>query len=132
MAMFDCPECGKSISNTALSCPNCGYQLKSANVQYKIITPGRGFGITSMIMGILSIVYGFITLSSVTGMPNPSSSDSYFASIIPITFALLSLIFGFFSYSRGYNKGPQKTGIILGVFTLVLCITFICTAIIAD
>lgn len=132
MAMITCPECSKDISNTAISCPNCGYQLKSTNVQYKIIKPGRGFGITSMIMGILSAVYGFITLGSVVEMSNSSSSDAYFASIIPITFAILALIFGIVSHYRGYRKGIQKTGVILGTITLILCIVFVCTAIIVD
>lgn len=28
MAMIKCPECGKEISDQAVSCPNCGYVLK--------------------------------------------------------------------------------------------------------
>lgn len=28
MALIKCPECGKEISDTAKSCPNCGYSLK--------------------------------------------------------------------------------------------------------
>lgn len=28
MAMIKCPECGKEISETAESCPNCGYKLQ--------------------------------------------------------------------------------------------------------
>jgi len=27
MALVECPECKKSISDTAESCPSCGYQL---------------------------------------------------------------------------------------------------------
>lgn len=27
MAMMNCPECGKEISNSAVSCPNCGYVI---------------------------------------------------------------------------------------------------------
>lgn len=27
MALINCPECGKEISNNAKSCPNCGYSL---------------------------------------------------------------------------------------------------------
>jgi len=27
MALIQCPECGKSISNQAVSCPSCGYPL---------------------------------------------------------------------------------------------------------
>ena len=27
MALIKCPECGKEISDTAKSCPNCGYMI---------------------------------------------------------------------------------------------------------
>lgn len=29
MALFPCPECGKNISDKAISCPHCGYVLKA-------------------------------------------------------------------------------------------------------
>ena len=29
MALFNCPECGREISDTAKQCPHCGYTLKS-------------------------------------------------------------------------------------------------------
>ena len=25
MALVNCPECGKEVSESAVSCPNCGY-----------------------------------------------------------------------------------------------------------
>lgn len=28
MALINCPECNKQISDTIKSCPNCGYELK--------------------------------------------------------------------------------------------------------
>ena len=28
MALIECPECKKEISDSAASCPHCGYQLK--------------------------------------------------------------------------------------------------------
>ena len=27
MALFKCPECGRQISNKAVSCPGCGYPI---------------------------------------------------------------------------------------------------------
>ena len=33
MALIKCPECRKDISNIAVTCPHCGYKLKS--------TPGK-------------------------------------------------------------------------------------------
>lgn len=35
MALIKCPECGKEISDTAKSCPNCGYEKER---QSKILT----------------------------------------------------------------------------------------------
>ena len=28
MALINCPECGKEISDQVKNCPNCGYPLK--------------------------------------------------------------------------------------------------------
>lgn len=38
MALIECPECGKEVSDTAKKCPNCGYTLKKsiiANPKFK-------------------------------------------------------------------------------------------------
>lgn len=35
MALITCPECGKQVSNSASSCPNCGYPI-AANCSTKI------------------------------------------------------------------------------------------------
>lgn len=43
MALIGCPECGKEISDTAISCPHCGYQLQhgsSNNLNESSITGG--------------------------------------------------------------------------------------------
>ena len=34
MSMIKCPECGKEISDNALACPNCGYQLHKKKKGY--------------------------------------------------------------------------------------------------
>lgn len=36
MALIQCPECGKKISDKALSCPNCGFPL---NIETESVTP---------------------------------------------------------------------------------------------
>ena len=28
MALINCPECGKEVSDKATNCPNCGYPLE--------------------------------------------------------------------------------------------------------
>lgn len=42
MALIKCPECGKEISDTVKSCPNCGYRIKRPknNVKRKPIIIG--------------------------------------------------------------------------------------------
>lgn len=30
MALIKCPECGREVSDTAPTCPHCGYQLKKS------------------------------------------------------------------------------------------------------
>ncbi len=46
MALINCPECGKEISDTAKNCINCGYVLKeesnTAQPQTVIIAPQKG------------------------------------------------------------------------------------------
>ena len=45
MAMIQCPECGKEISDTAKACPNCGYPLQKEKKQLSI----KKIGIVAMI-----------------------------------------------------------------------------------
>ncbi len=33
MALINCPECSKQISDKAVSCPNCGYPLNATSFQ---------------------------------------------------------------------------------------------------
>ena len=35
MALINCPECSREVSDTALACPHCGYQLKKPQVKAK-------------------------------------------------------------------------------------------------
>lgn len=62
MSLIKCPDCGKNVSNQAISCPNCGYPiskeahiLKNLNIQKKynsIIIKER----TMKIFGIIAII----------------------------------------------------------------------------
>ncbi len=33
MALIKCPECGKEVSELAVSCPNCGFTINKSNEQ---------------------------------------------------------------------------------------------------
>jgi len=48
MALISCSECGKEISDQAVSCPNCGYPMKEQALKENIGGQNVGvFDITS-------------------------------------------------------------------------------------
>lgn len=64
MALIKCPECGQEISDTAKSCPHCGYKIaKKMEIDKRKI-----FAIVVAILCILAIIFGVKHLSG--GMPN--------------------------------------------------------------
>ena len=36
MALINCPECGRQVSDQAAACPECGYPIRK--VEYKFVT----------------------------------------------------------------------------------------------
>ena len=114
-----CSKCGKEAMEEAIVCTGCGCPFNDPpSIQYKKIIPGRGFGISSMVMGILGVLYGFTALNSVYTMPEYTSISTG----LPIILAVLALVFGSISRNRGYKKGQEKAGIVLGVVSLALYI----------
>lgn len=61
MAMINCPECGKEISDSAISCPNCGYSIlkkrrrKKLSIRKNIIFDA----IANSVIGCLFILFLF-------------------------------------------------------------------------
>ncbi len=73
MALINCPECGKEVSDSATTCPHCGYGLKKEKTKQKTILVSGGLSskITAtnaiaLIMHIALIVLLFIDLIKVT------------------------------------------------------------------
>lgn len=65
MALIQCPECNKSISDTAEKCPHCGYSLAERKEFVKVVKPlsnkqktGYGKASVGMICGIAMIAIG--------------------------------------------------------------------------
>ncbi len=76
MALIACPECKKKISDTAGSCPNCGYKITPEKVtEIKKQEQQAQKGCT---IGCLSIIVIFFALFlfGVFSSPSTSSSDS--------------------------------------------------------
>ena len=69
MALINCPECKKEVSNTAGACPNCGYPINfEAKKQKK-----RKNGITFFLLVLLSIL--IIIYVRITNEPYNSRSN---------------------------------------------------------
>ena len=74
MALINCPECSKNISDQATSCPNCGHPIKNNESQRvktsedSVLTRNRGCAdiILFAFLGIILII-AFITFISLIG-----------------------------------------------------------------
>lgn len=83
----------------------------------KVRTPGKGFAIASMVLGIIAIL---------------SLSDFYF-SVGEFVFPLLALVFGFVARTSGYKQGLSTIGIVLGgVAAVIWLITLVLFLIMPD
>lgn len=52
MALINCSECGKEISDKAKTCPNCGYKLK----RIKSISPRMKVAILSVSAVVIVVI----------------------------------------------------------------------------
>ena len=57
MALMECPECAKSISDTAESCPSCGYQQKKRSSGGK--STRMALLTVAVCLGIFGAIVGF-------------------------------------------------------------------------
>ncbi|MBQ3356851.1 MAG: zinc ribbon domain-containing protein [Oscillospiraceae bacterium] len=133
MALLNCPECGKEISDQALSCPHCGYPLQqdSMVVVVKKKSPGRGFGIAGLVLGILGVVYSWVfLLSAITG--NIQKEMVYF-NIPPLLmiaiFGILALVFGIIARKQGHKATKSSAAITMGIITIAACLAILLIAI---
>jgi hypothetical protein len=97
MALINCPECGKEISDKALSCPQCGCPISSNNGNNNIkptplkakkedddkviiVNKGSNYGIGCVILFVLAIIPLFFIVYDIYQQPaekmyEPSKCD---------------------------------------------------------
>lgn len=114
MALINCIECGKEISDKARFCPNCGIPLKKK---------GRGFAIASLVLGIIACVYTLPVITAIVESRIDVMSKISMAIYIMI-FGILALIFGLVSHTKGCKLKKKTAGVILGAIST--CILLIC------
>ena len=90
-------------------------------------TPGKGFAITSMIMGIFALLYSFEQIGGLLGLLlyplqpfyDYSSGATALANALSglsggAIFVTLALVFGVVARSKGYQRDMSTAGLILG------------------
>lgn len=78
MAIVKCPECGKEISDSAVSCPNCGKPLQHlSKVSSEPIPPKKKSGtFKKILIGIAVVFVGMIVLGMIVGDDQKTSSSN--------------------------------------------------------
>lgn len=69
MALINCPECGKEISDSTKICPHCGYKLKNKSDSKKWIIP-------VIIISIVVIIALIVTAVALTGKKESNKNDT--------------------------------------------------------
>lgn len=87
MALIKCPECGKEISDKALSCPSCAYPIKPVVIE----ATGKKWKGLQLIFSIVFAV-GFVWLITKACAIDESTSSE--PSAIPV----FMVIIGFLGY----------------------------------
>lgn len=155
-----CRECGAQLTEQAKFCTKCGVPTGNINqeeqsqsqqnqeqssqaqqgqqhqqpvVQYvKPKIPGRGFGIASMVLGIIGLVYSISSLDTATEIANNFGND-YFGLYYDIAFnvgaiigilifsvlSILALIFSCSARKRGYRNGVSTSGLVMGIIGVI-------------
>lgn len=74
MSMIVCPECGKQISSSAESCPNCGYVItkrEPPNVRRSELSEKKTnavMGAIYIVCGLAAVIGGIFTLAIIIGI----------------------------------------------------------------
>lgn len=62
MALIECPECGKDISDRAIACPNCGNPMGQPISEQKIKVKGQREGCFLQTLNVGCMIFFVILL----------------------------------------------------------------------
>lgn len=138
MALIKCPECGKQISDKAVTCPNCGYLVvlketlessKQSKSQRRMVSLATPIGILSILIVLYSVFTRSCWLIGIKMTVNLGSTITFIGDLLYFfTFALLFV--WFLSLHKGSaEKSKMKT---ISVAALVGIICYLLTIIIDD
>ena len=86
MALVNCPECGKEISDKAKSCPNCAYPIQAVTVE-ATAKKWKGIKLTGGILVPVGLVIVFATKD------NPTIGGLVFGGLLTL-FGLILYVVG--------------------------------------
>jgi hypothetical protein len=77
MALINCPECKKEVSDTLAACPHCGFQLKKQGKKAAIhpAKPGKKSGLRNVLVTV-GVIGVFVILGVLFNRHRPSSDVS--------------------------------------------------------
>ena len=70
MALINCPECNREISDTAKQCPSCGYEIQKEISRSELgeIEKNPTQGMLWIFVGIIAIIGGLFTIGIIIGI----------------------------------------------------------------
>lgn len=110
-----CVKCGSEMPDNYKFCANCGEALQEKQTIVEIQSneikkEENGFSITSLILGLSSIICFFINI------------------ILSVTCSILAIIFGIIGRKKG-AKDLGTAGMIIGIIVTVLILIIFCLVI---
>jgi len=140
-----CSKCGNQIVEGASFCHICsnpvGQQLQTQIIYIqtpKPKIPGRGLGISGMVLGIIGLVYAVSMLSSAIDFAQSlySALDAWEDGIAGaiLVFSVLSILAVSLAGAgrvKGYKTGVSMSGLVMGIIGVILYLASIFTVLIA-
>ena len=126
MALINCPECGKQVSDQAASCPGCGYPIARANEHMEEQPVMKNTEPYSM-AGILVVVISCIVVAVSTFLPffsyrilgSEGSISFWHEGVIGLTILGFVLLAAELIEITLKNKSVARDTIILGILFIV-------------
>ena len=135
--MAFCIKCGTELKEEAFFCAHCGnpvlqsvssdqsvpicpktYETAEENLQTEPRKAGRGFAISSMVLGAVGACYAFLALISCTPDSDATSMLMLIGTVSGLS--VLALVFSIIARVRGWKNGFSKAGMITGLIGVAL------------
>jgi len=136
-----CPNCGKEIIEGADVCLGCGKFLNKKPVKTQVNEKpfNKGFGVTSMVLGIVSIIWTLGMLLTLEEGIEDLKVEMYYNggfifmifyyigyTLFSLTPGILGMIFGIKQVNKE-KTGFATSGLIMSFISLVICLfVFVC------